>query len=179
MDLMLLRIYQGQVAYCCRAVLLALDDIQSPGAIETGRLWYGVQNLIVGAGNASKTLFGGGPKADRSRRYVERQPLRDSVGVTDDSPFRRVTIRNDYEHLDERIEKWWAESANHNFVDAVIGPPGTVSGNALGDKDTLRWLDPENGKVIFWGNELDIPAVHEEAVRVLPVADAESRKPHW
>ncbi len=178
MDPMLLRIYQQQVEYCCRAVLFGLEDIQSVGAADNGRLWYGAQNLITGAGNASKTLWGIGNSTQRKRRYAERKPLRDSLSVDDDSPLRDIKIRNDYEHLDERIERWWDESPNRNFIGAMIGPRGAVGGDSITEIDTLRWLDPESGDVIFWGNQLHIPAVVREAQRILSIADAESRKPH-
>ena len=56
------------------------------------------------------------------RRYAERQSLRDSLSVDDSSPLRRVKIRNDHEHLDERIERWWDTSPNPNFVGLVVGP---------------------------------------------------------
>jgi hypothetical protein len=176
MDTYLLRLYQEQVASCCKAVLLGYEDIQS-GLAEGGnreRTWYGVQNLIIGAGNLSKALWGAG-----ERRHAERQPLRDSLSVTDSSPLRQVKIRNDYEHLDERLEVWWEESTNHNIVGRLIGPRGTVGGEGFGEKDVLRWLDPTTGDVIFWGNELNIAAVVGEVERILPIAETESVKPHW
>ena len=45
-----------------------------PGAGDNARLVYGVQNLIVAAGNLSKTLWGTGPNETvRMRRYAERR----------------------------------------------------------------------------------------------------------
>jgi hypothetical protein len=177
LDLQLLRIYQRQIVYGCNAVLLGLEDIESQ---DRNRLWYGVQNLIIGAGNLSKTLWGTGRSAkEREKRYADRQPLRDSLSITDASPLRQVKIRNDYEHLDERIEDWWDASSNRNWVGELIGPRGSVGGSAIGDKDILRWLDPSTGDVIFWGNELNIPTVVDEVKRLLPIAEAESIKPHW
>jgi hypothetical protein len=176
MDLLLLRIYQGQVVYCCKAVLLAYRDIQS-GLADGGdrdRIQYGVQNLCIAAGNLSKTLWGAGEE-----RRAERQPLRDSLSVTEASPLKQVRIRNDYEHLDERIEEWWKESPHHNIVGFLVGPRGSVTGESLGEKDVLRWLDPTTGDVIFWGNELNIPTVIKEVQRLLPIAEAEAQKPHW
>jgi hypothetical protein len=171
--------FQRRVADSCQAVLLGVEDVESQGAIRSGRFWYGIQNLVVGAANASKALWGAGKAEDRRRRYRDRQPLRDSLSVTDASPLRQIKIRNDYEHLDERIEEWWKTSANHNVVSELIGPRGSVGGDALGDKDTLRWFDPTTGNLIFWGNELNVPSVAEEARRIFPLAEAESLKPHW
>jgi hypothetical protein len=177
MELILLRLYQCHVATCCRAVLFGLEDIEASNPqVPSERFWYGVQNLVTGAGNASKALWGQG---NNPKRYAERQPLRDSLSVTDASPLREVKIRNDYEHLDERLEHWWKTSPNHNVIDAMVAPRGSIVGNALGEKDTLRWLDPTTGDVIFWGNELNIPTVVAEVQRILPIAEAEGLKPHW
>lgn len=187
MELLLLRTYQEQVVYSCRAVLLALEDIQTGlkalEDIQTGldaehdtneeaRLWYGVQNFIIGAGNVSKALWGAG-----GSRYAERQPLRDSLQADDSSPLKNIKIRNDYEHLDERIEKWWKKDKSHNRVGIYIGPRGGVVG--LHETSMMRWIDPTTGDVIFWGNELNIPEVAQEVQRILPIANAENSKPHW
>jgi hypothetical protein len=180
MDTMLLRAYQGHVVHCCNNVIFGAEEIQKDPYNASGRLWYGIQNVVIGAGNLSKTLWGTGPnKQIRQRRLAERKPLRDSLGVKDDSPIRKVKIRNDYEHLDERIEDWWNTSTNRNLVTETIGPPGSVGGDAIGPKDMHRQFDPTTGDVRFWGNELNIPSVLAEVLRIYPIAVAESRKPHW
>jgi len=61
MDTYLLRIYQQQAVFSRKAVLLGLQDIQS-GVPD--RPWYGVQNLIIGAGNLSKALWGAGSQQE-------------------------------------------------------------------------------------------------------------------
>lgn len=182
MDLMLLRAFQEQVAYSCRAVVFGFEDIQA--ALQdkghNPRLWYGVQNFVIGAGNVSKALWGTGRTVeDRRRRYIERQHLRDSLAMTDASALRQIKIRNDFEHLDERIERWWNEDPNHNRVGLIIGPKNSIGGSAFHNTSVLRWIDPSTGDVIFWGNELNIPTVLNEVQRILPIAEAESRKPHW
>jgi hypothetical protein len=177
MDLMLLRLYQRQVVFQCNAVLFGAQDMQPIG--QHTRFWHGAQNLIIGAGNLSKTLWGTGNKDERNRRFADRQPLRDSLGVTDASPLRRVDIRNDYEHLDERLERWWAESTHHNYVGEMIGPRGSIGGAGIGDKDILRWFDQSTGDLIFWGNELNVPVVLAEVRKLLPIAAAEAEKSHY
>lgn len=183
MDIYLLRVYQTQVLFCCKALVLAYQDIAT-GLEEGGnpdRVWYGVTNFIIGAGNLSKTLWGVGSKKERARRYTERQPLRDSLSVTDDSPLRDIKIRNDYEHLDERLEQWWNESEHHNMSDLNIGPKTAIAASpgVFGEKDMLRWLDPTTGDVNFWGNELNLLAVMSEVQRIFPIVQAEAQKPHW
>lgn len=186
MDPDLLYRLQEQVAYSCRAVLLGIEDIhvgladhnQPPGTKRTGRLWYGVQNVVIGAGNVSKALWGTGrTPAEATRRRDARAPLRESLNVTDDSPLRRVKLRNDFEHLDERIEEWWAEWQHKEarvVIGQLVGPRSAIDmlGVKPGQKDTLRWFDPSTGDIIFWGNELNIPAIFDEVVRILPLAEA-------
>lgn len=85
MDTCLLRTYQRQVLFCCKAVLLGYQDIAvglQDDSTSTDRAWYGVQSFIIGAGNLSETLWGGGSRQDRARRYAERQPLPTSAART-------------------------------------------------------------------------------------------------
>lgn len=186
MELMLLRIYQSQVAYQRHAVLLGDGDIKAslaaPNPLERNSplLRYGIQNLLIGADNLSKTLWGTGrTETEAAERYAIRQPLIHSFQTTDDSPLRRIKVRNDFEHLDERIETWWDTSTNRNYAGELVGPRGSVGGNAIGDNDILRWFDPSTGHVIFWGNELNIPEVVGEVQRLLLIAENEGQKPHW
>lgn len=180
METMLLRVYQRHIVHCCQAVLFGAEELRGDPYNERGRLWYSLQNLIIGAGNLSKTLWGTGRnEEERTRRYAERQRLRDTVFVTDLSVLRNVKIRNHYEHLDERIEIWWNTSKHRNIIQEIIGPRNMVGGAALGQRDILRWFDPTSGDVIFWGSELNVPAVVVEVERILPIARDESGKPHW
>ena len=100
--------------------------------------------------------------------------------MTDASPLRVVDIRNDYEHFDERLERWWKTSTHHNYVGEMIGPRGSIGGSAISeDRDILRWFDNATGDLIFWGNELNVPTVVKEVQGLLPIAEREANKPHW
>ena len=81
---MLLRVFQQQVEFQLRALLdshvrlvAALDRSDMNGT------WIAVENLLSAAGSVSRALWGEGGSAN-----VARQPLRDSLGVGEDSPFR-------------------------------------------------------------------------------------------
>ena len=50
----------------------------------------------------------------------------------------------------------------------MIVPRGSVGGIVINQgKSTFRWLDPDSGDVIFWGNELNLPTIAQEAGRIL------------
>jgi hypothetical protein len=172
----LLKVYLCLFIDGCRFALIAARDVQS-GLQESDHeeadqiVWYGAQNFIIAAGNLSKILWGTERDANETEeRRARRKPLRDTLHVEDDSPLRRIKLRNDYEHFDERLEQWWNETAEPRYPDAEIGPRNWISEPA--DVDILRQLDPTSGDVIFWGNELNIPSVLDEIRRLLPIAKA-------
>lgn len=186
MDRMLLRIFQNQVRDQCRFVLMSVqllnagleaaqDEEQSPEdrnqAID--QVWYALQNLVTAAANISKALWG-----EKGKLVNERQPLRESLGVPDDSPLRPTTLRNHFEHFDSRLDVWDNTSTNHIYIDRNIGPPNMVEGD-IEDVDRFRSFDPARGVVTFWGQEHDVQALAQAAGDLFSVADREASKPHW
>lgn len=180
METMHLRTFQRQALLQCQFMLMAATQVDealnasvSAGAGQTTRrVFYAVQNLLNAAANISKALWGSG-----GRLATDRQPMRDSIGISDSSPLREVTMRNHFEHFDERIDWWWANSVRHNYVDLSVGPSGVVSG--VDDSDRFRWFDPTTGDVIFWGQSFNLKALIEEVQRILPALQSEAAKPHW
>jgi hypothetical protein len=181
MDLMLLRIFQRQVADQCRFTLAGVPLInqvlQGEGANQD-QLWIGCQMFVVGSGNASKALWGEG--RNREKISEARQPLRESLDVDDASPLYSLELRNHFEHYDERIDRWWNNSPNHIHVDRIIGPPELISG--VEDTDRFRVLDPtgpDGPRIIFWGQTFDLQPIASECERVQAIAETEAAKPHW
>jgi hypothetical protein len=61
MDLMLLRVFQRQVAFQCEAVIFAAEDLQQALSIgASSRAWVAIENLLGAAANLSKALWGQG-----------------------------------------------------------------------------------------------------------------------
>jgi hypothetical protein len=171
---MLLRVFQRQIHLQCQAVLVAAHDLESSMVTrDMPRMWIAVQALLGAAANISKALWGQGGKLAEPR-----QTLRESLGVKDDSPLKEVVFRNHFEHYDERLDRWWDESPNHNHLDmSVISGENAIVG--LADGDMFRVLDPEHGEIVFWGERFNLGHLIQEAQRLLPVAQAEAQKPHF
>src|SRR5260221_13812861 len=88
MDLMLLRVFQHQLDLQCKFLLLAAQEVdQGVQQKNVERIFYGLQNLLNAGANISKALWGQGGKLAE-----ERKPLRDSIGIGDDSPLSQVTM---------------------------------------------------------------------------------------
>jgi hypothetical protein len=177
MDPMLLRVFQRHVAAQCRFTLTGVPMInQALKARDTELLWVGCQILISGSGNVSKALWGDG--RNRAKVAPVRQPLRDSLNVDDSSPLFELSMRNNFEHFDERIDKWWNEDQHHNIIDGgVISPISAVAG--FTDIQMFRNYDETGPTIWFWGQRFDVQPIVDECDRIYPIAMTEGHKPHW
>ncbi len=104
MDLMLLRIFQGQVRDQCRFAQLAHDELMRQLASSEpnmDQIWYSLQNLLNAVANLSKAFWG-----QKGKLSQKREPLRQSLGVTEPSALQSPDMRNNFEHFDDRLEKW-------------------------------------------------------------------------
>jgi len=176
MELMLMRMFQRQVADQCKVTLHGASLLNF-GLQNTDQdtIWIAVQVLLTGAGNTSKALWGGG--RERHKISAEREPLRRSLQVEDSSPLSDVSMRNHFEHYDERLDKWWKESPQRNYLDRFLGSPESVVG--LSDIDRFRVYDPTTHEIVFWGERFNVQAIVTAVDELLPRAEAEANKPHW
>lgn len=174
MDLMLIRVFQRQIYLQCRFLMTSALELNSGLRVRnTEYVFYNIQNILNAGANISKAMWG-----QRGRKLEERRPLRESIGVGDDSPLRQVAMRNNFEHLDERLDRWWAESVHHNHADMNIGPKDrSIVG--LDRIDMFRLFDPQTTDLTFWGEEFNIQEIVNEVSRILPVLEVEASKPHW
>jgi len=173
MDPRLLRAFQSQIEEQCRFGLIAFDDAKTmpPGT----QFWYGMQNLLVAAGNLSKAFWGQG-----GRLAKNREPLRASLQVEDSSPLRETTMRNHWEHFDERLDVWDATSTMHNYLDHNVGPMHLYAqemGGMPDEIDVFRHFDDTTGVLQFWGDQFALIPIVDEMARIFPIAQAEASKP--
>lgn len=163
MDRVLLRAFLLQLETQCQFILLAANDLNRGLIVsDSTSVFFALQNLLVAAANIAKVLWGSGGKA----RRIDRQELRDLIEVKDDSPLKNVQIRNDYEHLDERIEEWWSQPQRSSFIDLNVLPRSAIAGAT--EKGWFRNYDAATGTLTFWGQDFEIQALVAEINRILP-----------
>lgn len=183
MDKFLIEIFEFRVEEQCLAALRAAEllnaavgnlDAQRPGPPDPGNLtayvravrrsqsdiWQATQMLVVAAGNLSKLFWG-----ESGKFAIEREPLRRALQVQDTSLLRPTTMRNHFEHFDDRIDRWWKNSPGRNYIDASIGPV-SVTGN-VDRTDFFRGYDPATGDLSFWGTNLNVRKVCAEVETIL------------
>ena len=169
----MLRVHQRQIVHQCHASLQAAEQINH--GLTSGNqevLWAGIQNLLTAAANIAKAAWG-----SEGRLAEERRPLRESLSITDGSPIANVDLRNHLEHYDERLDRWYRTSEQHNHADYMVGPPMMISG--IAPTDVFRHFDPVSGVVIFWGEHYNLSELVEAIKGLLPMAEAQADLPHW
>src|SRR5437867_12392025 len=103
-------LFKMEVRLQCKVLLTAADDL----AAATDRLrkpsdmsdvigrsddvWIALQQLLVAAANISKLLWG-----SKGKKEETHAGLRADLRIANTSPLRDVDLRNDWEHVDERI----------------------------------------------------------------------------
>jgi hypothetical protein len=172
MDVFLLRAHQRQIVHQCHAAINAAQQANvALAASNQDIFWASIQNFLTAAANISKACWGAGGKLDS-----ERQPLRESLGIDDNSPLANTDLRNHLEHYDERLDRWYCKSVRRNHIDFMIGPRATtISGTE--DIDIFRFFDPQTNEVIFWGERYALQPLADEIVKLHPKAETEAKKP--
>jgi hypothetical protein len=174
-DPQLIRIFQIQVLAQCDCVLMAATQVDaSLEASDIHGLFFALQGLLTAAANAAKALWGSGNRLDVAAR---RKPLRDSIGVDDTSPLRAVSMRNNFEHIDDRIDAWWNHGASRMYVDFQLGPQSAIGGTPA--TSIFRSYDPATHHVSFWDQTFDVRALVAEVNRILPKLNEEANKASW
>jgi len=128
------------------------------------RTWQPIQAFMTSATNVARALWG-----QDSKRLNERQPLRRSLEVENSSPLRLMSMHNNFEAFDERLDGWWRSSSGHDFVDLSFDGAGGPSGGRL-EQEIFRSYDPATGELVFWGQRYELPSIVAEIERITPLA---------
>jgi hypothetical protein len=174
MHVALLRLFQRQIEFQCDCVLIAAQELDKAIAKrDITAIFCAIQSLLGSAANISKALWG---VRKTKNALAARTPLRASLQVTDASPLNPRKMRDNYEHFDERLEKWWEQSKSHNFMDMGLMARKAIQGFA--EIERFRAYDPATGDLTFWGDDLSLLALLDEVRRIHPIVTVEAEKPH-
>jgi hypothetical protein len=129
--------------------------------------WQHVQAMVSCAANVSKLLWG-----QNGRLAKERADMRAILNVPDTSLMRPTVMRNNFEHLDERIDRWYELPGPRIYVDGNVGPIRSAIRTDGGSESYFRNFDPTTGELSFWG---DIVNIHDLARELGQVRDMASQ----
>ncbi|WP_313927525.1 hypothetical protein [Pseudoxanthomonas sp.] len=147
----------------CSACFLAVNELNSAlsGKPSERDLFRPATELICQAAMISKLLWPPGNKnaSSMARARARGEHLRKIIGVDDTHPVRSRTLRDHFEHYDERLDSWAESSRNHNIIKRFVGPRGAIAGDAISDGDIIEHYDPSTKILSFRGESFDIQAL--------------------
>lgn len=162
MDEHLLRLYLGQVKEECEAAKKAINDLnaalQSKGNVSP---FPPAQALVHHAAAVSRIFWppGGKDKQVSQRSHSRGEALRKAIGLTTPHPVQSRTLRDHFEHFDERLDQWAEASRNRNIIKRLIGPRDAIGGDGISDGDIIHHYDPASHIYAFRGEKFDVQAL--------------------
>jgi hypothetical protein len=173
MEKTLIRHFQIEVERQCQFAMIALQDMEEASANSDGTLfWYSVQNLMVSVGRISRLLWP--PDSLFPKRGAE---LRESLGVGEDSPLRALEFVEHFEHFDQRLETWYANSEHRRFFDSYTEPLDVLAETAPGDR--FRGYETEKNAILFHGQTYELGPVSRAVEELQARAEQEMQKPRF
>ena len=143
-------VLQSKIAELAAKRLSAIKD-----NFDQIEVWSSIQSILVAAGNVSKILW------PQEKKYAVRgKRLRELLKVDDNNILSDRSLRNHFEHYDDRIEKWFKGKSSAVYSDLAIDPFKSIWGNV--PTNHHRAYDPLSHTLTFRGESFDLAAVLKE-----------------
>jgi hypothetical protein len=144
-----------------------LDEAVANKNTHVNRIFFHIQSMMTASANVSKLLWA----QDHTKpQRVERQPLRDFFAIDESSALFDRSLRNSFDHLDERLDDWWDTSSNHSLVDRIVGSPSDFKIDGLKNEEFFRAYDPRTATAYFRNKGYSTKILCSEARRLIDIA---------
>lgn len=161
MDDFLKRIYLQQVKQECEFCLAAVARMNEILKLEdeSKNDFFREALDLVHHGAAVSRMFW--PPRCRDKKKTARaqqrgQVLRDQLKIPSNHSIQKRTLRDHFEHFDERLDDWAENSRNKNMINQLFGSRNAVGGNGIGDSDIIHHYDPVTKIYAFRGEPFDV-----------------------
>jgi len=143
-------VMQSKIAELAAKRLSAIKD-----NFDQIEVWSSIQSILVAAGNVSKILW------PQDKKYAVRgKRLRALLKVDDNNMLSDRSLRNHFEHYDDRIEKWFKGKSSAVYSDLAIDPLKSMRRSF--PTNHHRAYDPLTQTLTFRGESFDLAAVLKE-----------------
>ena len=124
---------------------------------DVERVWYSIHAFLTATANISKIFW----PNQRDGREKSAEELRKYLNIDNTSAFHNRTLRNHFEHFDDRLEQW-ALSNKTPFIDSNIsGINQPLIGNS-NNRESVRFYDPKTHIVYFMGEKYELLPIYKE-----------------
>ncbi|MCS0129228.1 hypothetical protein NDJ14_23325 [Vibrio alginolyticus] len=152
-------VYLRQIKEECEFCLAAVQQMNLILKEQSkGDFFREALDLVHHSAAISRILWPPGcrDKAKKKRSQRRGQALRDELNIKNGHVIQNRTLRDHFEHFDERLDDWAENSKHKNIISTLFGPRNAVQGDSIDDTDIIHHYDPETKKYAFRGEEFDI-----------------------
>jgi hypothetical protein len=104
-------------------------------------------------------------KTGRELAAARGERLRRAFNLTDESPLKSRSLRNAFEHLDERLDKFLlSDIVGYFFPSPTVGSD-ELTEDALGN--FFKLVDPDHGICVLLSEKFEFGPIRGEAQRIL------------
>lgn len=159
MDRFLKSIYLKQVKDECEFCLIAVDNMNKILTENSDEDFFReALDFVHHAAAVSRMFWPPGSRGitEKARAKKRGQILCKELGLQPDHPLHKRTLRDHFEHFDERLDDWAENSKNRNIIIRYTGPRDAIGGNSIEDGDIIHHYDPESKIYSFRGEPFDL-----------------------
>lgn len=159
MDNFLKGVYLRQAKEECEFCLAAVNRMNEILEKEAeGDFFREALDLVHHAAAVSRIFWPPGCRDKKKKARAQRrgQALRDELGIKSGHPVQKRTLRDHFEHFDERLDDWAENSRNRNIIGRLFGPRHAVGGDAIDDSDIIHHYDPATRMYSFRGEPFNV-----------------------
>ena len=166
-----LSVFFTEAEHRCQDALIGAQLLQQgTSARNTFLIWFALRSILISAAAISQ-LAGGREGA----RATERATFRSALGIDRTCVLHNRAVRDNAEHIDDRIFRARENGLLDSYVSYNVGPKNAF--RFTPPQPFLLHFDDTVGIVSFWADEVSIPKVLAEIRRILPLAEAASHQP--
>ncbi len=158
--------YLDEIEWQCATALTAFDSLPAPDeteheSIDCDVVYRAIQAGMAAAANISKMLWS-------TSNPGRAEDLRAELEVEENSPISSRTLRNHFEHFDERLDKWVDDHAQtQSIVNRNVQPVTEDIRERVETGWVLHQYDPISRIAYFRGEQFPIAPVVQELRRIL------------
>jgi hypothetical protein len=172
MDYFLSHLFLREIKQQCEFAISDYNDIAvAISQRNVRRVVHSLQSFLIEVANISKILWPFSSKPKYAQRGLDLKSL---LSIDDTSPLRTRDPRNIFEHFDEKLEDWYAESPHRNLMDMSMGYTDDI---VKGPIDYIRYFNTTSYTFRFRGERHEINPLYEAVKELLAKVNTELSKP--
>ncbi len=145
-------VFIGEIVNQAKFADRAAQHLETASGADPIEIWGAIQSVLIAAANVSKILW-----PIRKSSVVRGDALRKLLDVDDRNPLSDRSLRNHFEHYDERIEDWFKGEYSAVYIDSSIDPFDSAWGRNLAN--VHRGYNPLTKTLTFRGDSTDLAAI--------------------